>query len=132
MLPLIVFQIQELLLDNDTSPFGNWFQRLDPVSGVKVQVALARIEQGNLASIKWFEGIGEIKIHWGQGCASMWQRWKCTSSCFWVRGPKARKTRTSSRPFTDGSSSKNTNQAKETRHGVDQRFQTNGDGANSE
>ena len=67
MLPLIVFQIQELLLEDDTSPFGNWFHRLDPVSGVKVQVALARIEQGNLASIKWFEGIGEIKIHWGPG-----------------------------------------------------------------
>jgi putative addiction module killer protein len=41
MLPLIVFQIQELLVDNDTSPFGNWFQR--------------------------YEGIGEIKIHWGPG-----------------------------------------------------------------
>ena len=67
MLPLIVFQIQELLLEGDTSPFGNWFHSLDPVSGVKVQVDLARIEQGNLASIKWFEGIGEIKIHWGPG-----------------------------------------------------------------
>ena len=67
MLPLSVFQIRELLLDDGSSPFGKWFCNLDPVSAVKVQVALARIEQGNLGSIKWFEGIGEIKIHWGAG-----------------------------------------------------------------
>ena len=67
MLPSDVFQIRELLLDDGSSPFGKWFCNLDPVSAVKVQVALARIEQGNLGSIKWFEGIGEIKIHWGAG-----------------------------------------------------------------
>ena len=67
MLPSDVFQIRELLLYDGSSPFGKWFCNLDPVSAVKVQVALARIEQGNLGSIKWFEGIGEIKIHWGAG-----------------------------------------------------------------
>ena len=67
MLPSDVFQIRELLLDDGSSPFGKWFCNLDPVSAVKVQVALARIEQGNVGSIKWFEGIGEIKIHWGAG-----------------------------------------------------------------
>ena len=67
MLPLGVFQVRELLLDDGSSPFGKWFSKLDHVSAVKVQVALARIEQGNVGSIKWFHGIGEIKIHWGAG-----------------------------------------------------------------
>lgn len=41
MLPLSVFQIRELLLDDGSSPFGKWFSKLDHVSAVKVQVALA-------------------------------------------------------------------------------------------
>lgn len=41
MLPLGVFQIRELLLDDGSSPFGKWFSKLDHVSAVKVQVALA-------------------------------------------------------------------------------------------
>lgn len=45
MLPFRVFQIRELLLDDGSSPFGKWFSKLDHVSAVKVQVALAKWRQ---------------------------------------------------------------------------------------
>ena len=67
MLPSSVFFIKELLLEDGTSPFGEWFLKLDTQSALKVQVALARIEQGNLSNVKWFRGIGEYKINWGPG-----------------------------------------------------------------
>jgi hypothetical protein len=41
MLPLGIFQIRELLLDNGSSPFESGFSKLEHVSAVKVQVALA-------------------------------------------------------------------------------------------
>ena len=30
-------------------------------------VATLRLEMGNTSNIKWFEGIGEVKIDWGPG-----------------------------------------------------------------
>ena len=41
MLPSDVFQIREILLDDGSSPFGKWFSKLDHLSALKVQVALA-------------------------------------------------------------------------------------------
>ena len=67
MLPFSVYFIKELLLDDGSSPFGDWFLDLDTQAAVKVQVALARMEQGNLSNVKWFRGIGEYKINWGPG-----------------------------------------------------------------
>ena len=67
MLPFSMFSIKELLLEDGSSPFGNWFLKLDTQAAVKVQVALARMEQGNLSNVKWFRGIGEYKINWGPG-----------------------------------------------------------------
>lgn len=67
MLPFSVSFIKELLLDDGSSPFGDWFLNLDTKAAVKVQVALARMEQGNLSNVKWFRGIGEYKINWGPG-----------------------------------------------------------------
>ena len=67
MLPFSVYFIKELLLDDGSSPFGDWFLKLDSQAAVKVQVALARMEQGNLSNVKWFRGIGEYKINWGPG-----------------------------------------------------------------
>ena len=61
-LPYSMFFIKELLLEDGASPFGDWFLKLDTQAAVKVQVALARIEQGNLSNVKWFRGIGEYKI----------------------------------------------------------------------
>ena len=67
MLPFSVFFIKELLLEDGSSPFGDWFLNLDTQAAVKVQVAIARMERGNLSNVKWFRGIGEYKINWGPG-----------------------------------------------------------------
>jgi len=44
-----VFFIKELLLEEGSSTFGDRFLKLDTQAAVKVQVALARMEQGNLS-----------------------------------------------------------------------------------
>ncbi|HTE42057.1 MAG TPA: type II toxin-antitoxin system RelE/ParE family toxin [Steroidobacteraceae bacterium] len=60
-------QVKELLLSGGVSPFGQWFERLDAVPAAKVATAIARLQQGNTSSVKWFEGIGEYRIDWGPG-----------------------------------------------------------------
>ena len=63
----VAFSIRELLLEDGASPFGDWFARLDGVAAAKVQVAIARMEQGKISNIQWFRGIGEYRIDWGPG-----------------------------------------------------------------
>lgn len=69
MLPFAVmtFLIKELLLNDGTSPFKAWFDDLDALTAAKVQVAVARMEQGNFSNVKWFRGIGEFRVDWGPG-----------------------------------------------------------------
>jgi putative addiction module killer protein len=64
MLPL---ELRELLTDDGTSPFGRWFESLDVQAAAKVVTATLRMEQGNLANVKWFSGIGEYRIDSGPG-----------------------------------------------------------------
>lgn len=59
--------IKEFVLGNGTSPFAQWFDDLDGTAAAKVQVAVARMEQGNLSNVQWFKGIGEYRIDWGPG-----------------------------------------------------------------
>ena len=61
------YRVVELLLEDGSSPYGDWFATLDPVAAAKVTVAKVRIEQGNLSNAEWFRGIGEYKIDWGPG-----------------------------------------------------------------
>ncbi len=61
------YRVEELLLDDGTSPYADWFATLGPAEAAKVTVAILRMEQGNLSSVKWFRGIGEYKIDWGPG-----------------------------------------------------------------
>ena len=60
-------QIKELLRDDGSSPFAEWFGSLDAVSAAKVRVAISRMEQGNLSRVEWFRGMGEYRIDWGPG-----------------------------------------------------------------
>jgi putative addiction module killer protein len=60
-------RVVELLLDDGSSPYADWFATLDPVAAAKVTVAKVRIAQGNLSNVEWFRGIGEYKIDWGPG-----------------------------------------------------------------
>ena len=61
------YQILELLLEDGTSPYEEWFLSLDPIAAAKIAVAKLRLQQGNTSNIKWFGGIGEYKIDWGPG-----------------------------------------------------------------
>lgn len=60
-------QIKELLLQDGSSPYAEWFATLDAMAAAKVSVAAIRMEQGNLSNVEWFRGIGEYKIDWGPG-----------------------------------------------------------------
>jgi putative addiction module killer protein len=61
------FKVQELLEENGSSPYADWFQSLDPMAAAKISVAKIRMEQGNLSNVKWLRGIGEYRINWGPG-----------------------------------------------------------------
>jgi putative addiction module killer protein len=61
------FLLKELLINEGVSPFGDWFDGLDTTAAVKVTVALTRLEQGNLSRVRWFRGLGEVRIDWGAG-----------------------------------------------------------------
>ncbi len=61
------YRVVELLLEDGSSPYADWFATLDPVTAAKITVAKLRIEQGNLSNVEWFRGIGEYKINWGPG-----------------------------------------------------------------
>ena len=63
----MTFLIKELLLPDGSSPFAQWFEGLEGVAAAKVQVAVTRMEQGNLSNVAWFRGIGEFRIDWGPG-----------------------------------------------------------------
>jgi len=61
------YRVVELLLEDGSSPYADWFATLNPVAAAKITVAKVRIEQGNLSNVEWFRGIGEYKIDWGPG-----------------------------------------------------------------
>lgn len=60
-------QVRELLEEDGSSPYGDWFNSLDPIAAAKISLAKVRMEQGNLSNVKWFHGIGEYRIDWGPG-----------------------------------------------------------------
>ena len=63
----MTLQVLELLREDGTSPYAEWFDRLDATAAAKVTTAVVRMEQGNLSDVKWFRGIGECRIDWGPG-----------------------------------------------------------------
>jgi putative addiction module killer protein len=60
-------RIQEYIREDGSNPYKSWFDGLDPQGAAKVAVATLRLEMGNTSNVKWFEGIGEVKIDWGPG-----------------------------------------------------------------
>jgi putative addiction module killer protein len=63
----VSYRVEELLLEDGTSPYADWFATLGPVAAAKATVAKLRMEQGNLSKVEWFRGIGEYKIDFGPG-----------------------------------------------------------------
>ena len=61
-------KLLEYLDRDDRSPFAEWFARIEARAAVKVTVALARIEQGNLSNCKSVgAGVFEFRIDYGPG-----------------------------------------------------------------
>lgn len=51
-----------------SSPFAKWFSALDAQAAAKAAVALYRLEQGNVSSVKSVgKGVSEYKIDFGPG-----------------------------------------------------------------
>ena len=59
--------VREYLREDGSSPFREWFDKLNVQAAAKVAVARLRMEAGNTSNIKWFAGIGEYRINWGPG-----------------------------------------------------------------
>ena len=60
--------IREYLDDRGRSPFGRWFDGLDPGAANKVRTALARMETGSLSNVRGVGGgVLEYRIHFGPG-----------------------------------------------------------------
>jgi putative addiction module killer protein len=60
-------KVEEYLRSDGSSPYQEWFDRLDPQSAAKIATAKLRLELGNTSRVKWFDGIGEYVIDWGPG-----------------------------------------------------------------
>ncbi|MFM6191505.1 type II toxin-antitoxin system RelE/ParE family toxin [Planktothrix sp.] len=60
-------KVQEYLREDGSSPYQEWFDTLDIYAATKVSTAIVRLELGNTSNIKWFDGIGELKIDYGSG-----------------------------------------------------------------
>lgn len=63
-----MLQVSEYLDLSGRSPFGRWFSDLDARAAAKISVALARMQQGNLSSVKSVgSGVFEHRIDFGPG-----------------------------------------------------------------
>jgi putative addiction module killer protein len=63
-----MLELRYHLASNGVSPFEQWFSGLNAAAAAKVAVALARLGQGNLSTVKAVgEGVLECRIDWGPG-----------------------------------------------------------------
>ena len=60
-------RVEEYLREDESSPYRKWFDDLETNAAAKVATALVRLELGNTSNVKWFDGIGEVRIDWGPG-----------------------------------------------------------------
>ena len=62
-------RVQEYIRDDGSDPYKRWFDALDARAAAKAKVATAtlRVELGNTSNVRWFHGIGELKIDWCPG-----------------------------------------------------------------
>lgn len=60
-------RVEEYLREDESSLYRKWFDDLETNAAAKVATALVRLEMGNTSNVKWFDGIGEVRIDWGPG-----------------------------------------------------------------
>jgi len=62
-----MYELREYL-EGNTSPFGEWFHRLDAVTAARVDRYVRRMEHGNFGDSKSVGGgVRELRIHYGPG-----------------------------------------------------------------
>lgn len=64
---MMIISIKEYIREDGSIPYKEWFDKLDPNAATKVATATLRLEMGNTSNVKWFAGIGEVRIDWGPG-----------------------------------------------------------------
>lgn len=60
-------RVEEYLREDGSCPFRAWFDSLSAQAAAKIATATFRVSEGNTRAIKWFSGLGEIRIDWGAG-----------------------------------------------------------------
>lgn len=51
-----------------TDEFRDWLKGLKDIrAAARVKIRIARVEAGNLGDVKFFDGIGELRIDYGPG-----------------------------------------------------------------
>lgn len=63
----MTLRVEEYVREDGSVPYKAWFDRLDPHAAVKVVTAVARLSLGNTSNVKWFRGLGELRVDWGPG-----------------------------------------------------------------
>jgi putative addiction module killer protein len=63
----VTLRVEEYVLEDGSCPFRVWFARLAPHAAAKVATAVTRLGLGNTSNVKWFRGIGELRVDWGPG-----------------------------------------------------------------
>lgn len=63
----MTWEVEEYLAEDGSIPYRDWFDGLHVQAAAKVATAVWRMEMGNTSNVKWFDGIGEYRIHWGPG-----------------------------------------------------------------
>lgn len=76
------------------SPFQRWFDGLDRTAALKVQTAIARLEQGHVSNVKGVGGgVYEYKIHFGPGYRVYFGKEGAAIIILLAGGTKARQAR---------------------------------------
>jgi putative addiction module killer protein len=89
-----VIELAEYLDERGRSVFGDWKTGLDPTSRARIQRALLRLEQGNLAALKSVgEGVLEMRLDFGPGFRIYLARDGATLILLLGGGTKHRQTR---------------------------------------
>ncbi len=78
----MTIRVQEYIREDGSNPYKSWFDKLEAKAAAKVATAVLRLEMGNTSNIKWFEGIGEVRIDWGLDIVSILPKMVRRSSCF--------------------------------------------------
>ncbi|OGA08536.1 MAG: hypothetical protein A3D95_09935 [Betaproteobacteria bacterium RIFCSPHIGHO2_12_FULL_69_13] len=68
MRPTSKWRLYRYVHRDGSEPFTDWLNGLDTGVQRRIRVALARLEAGNMSSVKWIAGnVGEFRIHAGAG-----------------------------------------------------------------